>query len=113
MTEITYSDNVLTIGSEQIELRTQIHQVLEVDDVVLVVLEPHDNAHEFDPQNVLAFDQAGNKLWEVEPPDDRAESHEFVGLARNGDDVVGTSRHSHRYRIDLETGAVEDLGYFR
>lgn len=109
MTQIQYEDNVLTIGGESVSLEYEITQVMEEDGVVLAVLYPPEG-EQHDGRNVIAFDADGNQLWRSKCPED-ATSHLFGELYKEGDAIIGWSWNSNEYKIDLETGELENLGY--
>ncbi|ELZ12560.1 hypothetical protein C479_04167 [Halovivax asiaticus JCM 14624] len=108
MTTIDYSGTELRIdGETTITLRHRIEETLEVGDKILVLLYPGEGNH--DRRNVLAFDTTGEKCWESEIPenDDR---HMFAGIRARDGEAIGWSWNKHEYRIDLDTGALTDLG---
>ncbi|MFC3959729.1 hypothetical protein [Halovivax cerinus] len=109
MTQIHYEDNVLTIGDESISMEYTISQVLEEPDIVIAVLYPPEG-EQHDGRNVVAFDTDGNQLWRSARPED-ATSHLFGELYKEGGDVIGWSWNHNEYKIDLETGELENLGY--
>ena len=107
MTEIAADEDRLTIGEETVTVRHEIVEVLERERTVLAVLYPGEGNG--DRQNVVAFDTDATKLWESDIPDN-AERHMFAGLREEDGKVIGWSWNKHEYRIDLETGELEDLG---
>lgn len=109
MTNLHYDDTVLTIDGESVTLECEITQVVEADGVVLAVLYPPEG-EQHDGRNVIAFDTDGNQLWRSARPED-APSHLFGELYKEGGDVIGWSWNSNEYKIDLETGELENLGY--
>ncbi|MFC3959726.1 hypothetical protein [Halovivax cerinus] len=109
MTQVQYDDNVLTIDGESMALEYEITQVMEADGIILVVLYPPEG-EQHDGRNVIAFDTNGTRLWRSERPED-ATSHCFGELYKEGEEVIGWSWNSNEYKIDLETGELENLGY--
>lgn len=107
MLQVDYDGNELTIGDETITLRHRIEDIMKTEGKILVVLYPPNEVE--DLQNVLAFDEDGNKLWESEVPEKKSQ-HLFAGLRKEDGDVIGWSWNAHDYKIDLETGELEDLG---
>lgn len=108
MSEIEYTGNEITIGGTTHELRHEIGDVIEASGIILIRLSPESG--EYDKQNVLAFDEDGQKRWESEIPE-KSSQHTFLGISKQDDTIVGRSWNNHRYRIDPETGELEDLGY--
>ncbi|ADQ65910.1 hypothetical protein C499_11928 [Halogeometricum borinquense DSM 11551] len=109
MAKIEYDGRELTVGTQTVVLRHKIGQVLEEDGIILVVLSPSQTEGR-DQRNLLAFDEQGNKLWESEIPE-HSERHMFGEIYKENGDIIGWSWNSNEYKIDLETGALENIGY--
>lgn len=110
--DIDYDGSTLRIGEQTHELRHDIKDYIVTADTIVVLIHP-DEGGAVDPQNVLGFDTAGNKVWEVEIPSSRAKRHMFNSIAEKGGEILGQGWNRHRYRIDIETGDIENLGRTR
>ncbi|WP_049907066.1 hypothetical protein [Halovivax asiaticus] len=109
MPAVLSDGNVLTIGGTDIEVDHPIGQVLEMEDRVLVLLSPSQDAGR-DRQNVLAFSYDGDLLWKSGIPE-KSDRHMFGSLTTEDGDIIGWSWNKHEYRIDPETGELEDRGF--
>ena len=108
MPEIVAQGAELTIGDTRHDLRHDVADVIEHDEAIVVLLSP--DVGEYDDRNVLGFDREGTKRWESEIPE-KSSHHTFLGITKQDNTIVGRSWNNHRYRIDPETGELENLGY--
>jgi len=111
MSRVEHTDDTIIINSEEIEFDTDICNVVEYEDKILVLFDRGD----LDPRNVVAYDMEGVRLWRIKPlkksGDDTPRS--VNGIDVTDDYVQVRDFHQDRYKLDLETGEVEYLGWSR
>lgn len=111
MGEITFEENVISIREKEIQLDHEIRTVVKKDGVIIVLFAPASN----DPRNVIALDEDGNKLWEIEPVRTHSgdEYSPYTGLIIEEGSIVGSNWNSKDYKIDRGTGNVTRLRTFK
>lgn len=103
MVEIEHSGEVLEIGDESVEFDWPIHQVVELDDRVLVVLDDRGDERP-GPRNVYAYDHSGERLWRIEAGDPATQKLRIMDA---GEDVYVSDVDHWHWHLDVETGAIE------
>ena len=111
MNNMTYSGNTVTIDGTEIETSIEIFNAVSFGDVVLVQC----TNCELEPRNVIAFDTDGNRLWQIQTlkKDDEDSARRVNHLSVADDFVQVRDPGGDRYRVDLETGEVEFIGWSR
>ncbi|WP_177227369.1 PQQ-binding-like beta-propeller repeat protein [Halomicrobium zhouii] len=111
MTQVNYSGKTVYIDGTEIEMPSEVVNTASVDGIVLV----HCHNGELEPRNVVALDSDGNRLWRIQPlKKEGEESARRVNHLTVADDFVQVrDGHGDRYRVDLETGDVEFIGWSR
>jgi len=111
MPEISYSGQTVTIDNKKIEMEEAVNQVISVNDVILV----HCEFGNMDPTNLVAFDQRGRKMWRISPlkKDEDDGARPAKGVDKTDQYVQVRDWGGDRYKLDLDTGDVEYLGWSR
>ncbi|ACV12207.1 conserved hypothetical protein [Halorhabdus utahensis DSM 12940] len=108
---VDFNENKLIIDDTAIGLRSNVGDVLEIDELIVVrlVVLPDES----DPTNVLAFDKDGNKVWEIESPPEEKEQRSYKSLNVVDGNLRVTNWNGYRYRVDVDSGEVTETGYTR
>jgi len=111
MKDIDYNSNILKIGDQLLEHSEEILNIYEVEDLVLV----HFDQGELDPCNVVAYNKSGEKIWRISPVKKEEENGAtpVVDVAVTDKYVQVRNISLDRFRVDLETGDIEFLGWSR
>jgi len=118
MKEISYSGKTIDIGGDDVQLDEKITDVITAQGKIFVLHEYDEGSPPY--RNLLSFDDTGSRLWRIEPLKKDDDSHDApITMAKwiDNDDMGAHLRvydRRHRYwRVDLNTGDVEYLGWFR
>jgi len=98
---VHFDNNILKIDNEEIELPSDIRQVVEINGTIIVRTEVPDD----DIVNIFAFDQSGDQVWEIDVP------RGYVGLWENKNRVFAREFDGDEYVVDPETGKTEYRGW--
>lgn len=111
MAETHFEGNKITIGNSTKEFDEKIDKILQTDEVILVLF----SRGEMDPQNVVALDNTGAVLWRIEPAK-KSESdtpHRYHDMRSAEEKIILRDYDMHQYKLDIETGEVDHMGWRR
>jgi len=111
MDSVQYTENKIVLDSQELEFETQIRNVEEYEGMLLVLFD----TGKMDPRNVVAYDLEGTLLWRIDPLKKSEEDtpRPINGIDLTDDYVQVRDFHQDRYKVDVETGEVEYLGWSR
>lgn len=111
MTKISTQGKKIEIGSEIVEFDTEILDAKVVDGTVIVLF----NQGDMDPRNVIALNENGEQMWQIQPLKKPGEDGSIpVGELNVTENTVQVRDvGQNRYELDVETGEVEYLGWSR
>lgn len=102
---ISFSDNVVSIDSQQIEMEHTVAAVTEYEGRVVVLLDPDAYTEKFAQfENLIAFSREGKKLWTAELA--TTNSGDRYYKVAGGPALQAWSVYSFICEIDVETGRV-------
>jgi hypothetical protein len=111
MSNIEYRGNKIHIGSHTVTLPDEIENVVEINNTIILLLEPFGKAA---PQNVVAFDDSGTKVWDIDTtPAEEGKSSPYTGLKKTDSRIIAFGYNSRRYEVDPQTGSIEDIEFFK
>ena len=111
MSDIEYNENRVQIENQTISLPDKIGNAIEHEDTLVLILEPFGEAA---PQNIVAYDRSGTKLWDIETtPADDGKSSPYTGIKKVDNRVIAFVYNSRRYEVDTQTGEIEDIGFYK
>ena len=103
MNDITTDGRRIVIGENQIPLPAEITSVVQIQDTVVVLLDPDDEVQS--DQNVWAFDTDGTLLWKAEKT--RSPSNDincYVKISEDDGNLWAADWKGMEYEIDPSTG---------
>jgi len=111
MDGIEYSGKRLQIGNQSIALSDEIENLVEKEDIIVLLLDAFGDTA---PQNIVAYEKSGAKLWNIEPASaDDGKSSPYTGLKESDDRVVAFAYNSRRYEVNTQTGATKNIGFYK
>lgn len=110
--EIHFDGNRLVIGETTHKLDHRVIDCVVVGETVVVLIHPREG-EAVEPRNILGFDLEGNRQWKVHAPASDRGRHMFHSIAQKDGELFAQSWDKHRYKIEPDTGAIEDLGRTR
>ena len=116
----TFKGNEIEIGAKVIRLPWPILSTMEVEDKVVVLLDP--NAYLKDPtylsemkngkesiKNMIAFNKNGEKIWEAELP----EKSDYYYKVLSRTPLIANSFSSYSCEIDIDTGLIRKQEFLK
>lgn len=117
---VTFQDKTLTIDGLTLQMQWPVLDAVEQGDKVFVLLDP--DSYLLDTEykrvrrqggpsirNLLAFDNAGKKLWEADLP----ESSDYYYWISAAHPLTVNSFSSYRCQINPDTGAIQDREFLK
>ena len=90
MINFEYKDNNLTINSKVVKFNNTIEDVINFDDIIIVML-----MDEGVPENnIIAFDEQGNKLWDISKIIILPYAETYVAMSRVNDNSISVISYS-------------------
>ncbi|MCU4802444.1 hypothetical protein OB920_18945 [Halobacteria archaeon HArc-gm2] len=115
MTKISYEDNTLHIGSQKLDLPEEVDTIVEGNQLIVVLFAVMGKPSQIKHRNVWAFDESGEKVWEIEEESlpTAADDKQYIYLWEDDGELWAQCWHSHEHRIDWETGELIEKRHIR
>jgi hypothetical protein len=121
MTDVTFTQNKLEIGDNEIQLTYEIKDVLEVDDVIVVLQNPKGDLNDDDEivtldtegkqiwRNIIGFDKDGIQIWRIEAPSQGQPSHpwRYTYIKLEEGILIANNWNGYKYIVDPKTGDID------
>ncbi len=105
MTDFNYTDTTLKIGGKNIDFEDPIQKVIGHDCVVYVLLEYSNLSDKYQNQNIVAIDQHGSELWQVDPsPNSKEKNNPYTGIGIEEDQVIAYTWDGISVILDPDAG---------
>jgi len=111
MSEISHAGNTLKIGNEDIHLRSEIKEVTQLPNKILVTIMADPDDRPETPSNIVCYSYNGDFLWSIDVPDRSASYGEpsYKGVVVEDGNVYAYNWNTYKYRVDLDDGSIEEL----
>ncbi|MBX0288647.1 hypothetical protein EGH22_20150 [Halomicroarcula sp. F28] len=108
MSDIEITGNRVRINGTEVELRHEVGDIVEHEGVILVRFDPPSGVT--DETNVVGISPQGEKLWDIEQPEQQFRESFFKSIQKKDGDVLLKNWNSHEYRLNVRDGSIDRVG---
>lgn len=106
MNEVSYSENTVVIGNDEVQVRYDVKDIVVVDDVVVVLQEPPADADDVE-RNIVAFDTHGTQLWTVQQASrGHPTPRTYTYIRYENGELIANNWNGYKYTVDIEDGSI-------